>query len=433
MSSLIFLLHLVFPQFALAQVINPYQARPECLTPQNAGKIKTLKTIPPVKDQDGIGLCYAFSSALILEQLNCRVNGSNCRSPETRISVLDIAKRGENNRRIVETGAAYAVLANFEITNGKTKTEDFSVVREQCAPYSRLQPIEKVEEDVDQLCQSGGKENQALTPSRMSQGEGWANLRKLFLASRNTTSPTHWSLCKAKISNSLPDLKRSIENVHFKLAKSTANFEEFASQVLIPDECQTPDKKLNLPPFTLHSFPEEGGVNADLVWRRSEELVAQNVMHELGICTNMDPKKGCTAAHSLTVIGTGQCCDESGKCRRAFQIQNSYGANWQEGQSQGWLDAESLLDAAFKLGEKQKLVWLQAKSEELKFQVQELSSKQKRTRDIRNQPIAPTVPAPKPMTNPAPKAKPGTIYRCTLPNGKTEYSDQDLGNCRPLN
>jgi len=65
--------------------------------------------------------------------------------------------------------------------------------------------------------------------------------------------------------------------------------------------------------------------------------------------------------HAVVVHGYKQICDSKNVCRDTLRIQNSWGQSWQDHNSNGWVDAQTLLDRTSYV-RPQIAVWIEVKA-----------------------------------------------------------------------
>ncbi|MBC7458606.1 MAG: hypothetical protein H7235_10025 [Bdellovibrionaceae bacterium] len=62
------------------------------------------------------------------------------------------------------------------------------------------------------------------------------------------------------------------------------------------------------------------------------------------ICLLRDANNNCTEEHVVVISGYKEACDKSGKsCKKLLKVQNSWGADWQKLNNDGWVDEATLM------------------------------------------------------------------------------------------
>jgi hypothetical protein len=142
------------------------------------------------------------------------------------------------------------------------------------------------------------------------------------------------------------NIKADAELIQAGLQKKT--FGSFW-QAMMFDQCRDKPIKLSKNPVSNY-FPEPTANGSakkvstgELIAKGKEILKGGNPFLVDGICPQYRNGK-CVEPHSVAVTGYRKVCKSDGSCRDLFKIQNSWGADWQKRNNDGWLDAESFLD-----------------------------------------------------------------------------------------
>lgn len=279
------------------------------------GTTVEVPNLPPVKDQDGVGLCYAFASTVLLEHLNCTVKALSCaeRGEDRRLSALDVASYKSTSRGVAKGGDPVSVLRALSKKGSK-------IVRESCAPYESLIATEKL------------PDNQFIT----SQGVGYRKLREIYEMNRLTDCAD----CVDRIRETLGE-KLKVNLIEIRDALQAKTFEEFAYQVLIPQKCH--DQAVELPEFIHEYYP---GEKKEVSEKDFQEVLLRNLKDQIpteaSFCSEEDESGECVGGHSVVVVGARQMCGARG-CKVSFRLQNSYGKTWEEINHGGWIDGEWFL------------------------------------------------------------------------------------------
>ena len=304
-----------------------------------------VTNLPPIKSQDGIGLCYGFSATTLLENYRCQSLNISCQDKTQLLSPVDVSSffKNPNNssiRSVTEGGNTSTVLDNIHRSDRKIASED-------CANYPAL---------VHQFFDSPG--------SQLNEKQGWNLLIDKWNEYRESlqkTSKDCISCVANEIKFNLENLETSINQVEDAL-KSARTAEEFLYQTIIPKECLQEDKKLSIPAFEVYIYPgREKNPTAKTLSDKIETILLNNIPVEISACVGQYKGGKCDTSHSFVLSGIKESCEKKAKnnCHTLVKVQNSLGQSWQDLNNDGWVDLETLSLASAKLSEYQQISWIQ--------------------------------------------------------------------------
>lgn len=300
MKILILLTLITLPALAY---YNPYETRGNRV-PICDDTYLELTNLPPIREQGSIGICYSFSSLLLLEHLKC----SKTEDPEkcyqsNRGSAVDLTKfmKGKSKNLISIGGDPQYVLRNF--------AENRSLVNDACTyfdKWARL-PYSSGYEDFFHVLKEDLKSNNQAAIACHAQdmaSQNMGNVNQLL---------------------SLMETSREL------------SVEKLRSQFLYNKSCQEPN--ITFPAYDMHRYPEYGGsaTRAGIFKFIKANLEKQSPV-EISFCAEKDDQGQCYY-HSTTVVGMRNICDQTG-CNVQYRIQNSYGKSWQDNHDDGWVNAD---------------------------------------------------------------------------------------------
>ena len=127
-------------------------------------------------------------------------------------------------------------------------------------------------------------------------------------------------------------------------------YDKTLDALLIPDECWDPKEGIIVPPkLSVNGFPAR---KEDRKYDAFISVIKNQVKKKVPVAVSFcmqepfvsNRKKDCNEAHAVAIKGYCRVCDNNGNnCVDAIQIQNSWGAEWQNRNSNGWVYAEDLL------------------------------------------------------------------------------------------
>ncbi len=306
-----------------------------------AGTVREITPNTPIKSQDGIGVCYGFSSTSLLEHYRCRELNLSCKNPGDLLSTLDVSSH-HRNMSIQDGGETYRVLNSIE--------RKLLVVKEECAQFSSL---------VHKLLDSKGR-------TYSSEEGGWNFLTEKWNEYKGLNASRKRNDCVSCLAD---DIKNTLVTVQtpkdqlvtaFNTARSLG---EFMYKALLPLHCLDESKMAKIPPFKAKTYPEyKESPTVDSIMAKVESLLNENIPLEIGICTAYANPTGCIEGqgHSVALFGIKEVCSRStGDCKKMVKIKNSYGQSWQNQNDDGWVDLRNLAEAGLRLGDHHILNWIE--------------------------------------------------------------------------
>lgn len=300
-----------------------------------------VNNMSPTKSQDGIGLCYGFSSTSLLENYRCRELKLNCLDPAQHLSPLDVSSYFLNRdpRSIQEAGNANTLLNNFRHSRKKLASEN-------CAKYSSL-------------VYKASKEFKA------SEGQGW----KLLVDSWNQFKNKNIFQKAQQVSCVVGSLKLQITGLQTPADQiedaflTATSLENFLFKAIMPTQCLEEDKLVSIPDFAINSYPAfQEKYNEETLANKIESVLLNNIPLEMMICTEEAAKNSCPQGkgHSIVLQGIRESCSAiTEDCRTMVRVKNSYGWGWQRDNNDGWVDLQTLTKASMVISSFNNITWLQ--------------------------------------------------------------------------
>lgn len=312
-----------------------------------------VKNMPPVRSQDSIGICYAFSAAALLEHSICKEEKLDCSkiSDSQRPSVLDLSRYAsipDATGKDAGDPNSYSKSIPDEMTFGLVVLDSVfqttTVSKESCAPFDHLV-------------------SKAQTPSAQSATE--SAMWKHFESSYNNYKKKFAKCEKCALDEATTTANELISNYNLKTtnteilkAFAAKTFNEFLYQALVPSKCHRAAGRLSLffGDKQLKSWPAKNGSKTD--YGKTIDKIKSVLSNDQPVMVN----RFCTAkpattecvhkttngdvagGHSFVITGYRKLCNNSGKCKEALKVHNSWGQTWQDQNNDGWVDAAVLLE-----------------------------------------------------------------------------------------
>lgn len=329
----------------------------------NPTSLLEVTNMPPVRSQDSIGICYAFTAAAAIDAANCKIAQKDCSkiTNKEKASVLDLARYSTETADTDSSSKASAPLSGG-IAEGGDPTlalynaafENGAFIRESCAPF-------------DQIISKIASPSQTLE----LQAQAWERLKLTY--SQYKKKYEECKQCAADYAATATEkikqdfnLQRS--NDEILKAFAAGSYSEFLDSLLIPSKCKGSARELtNLSGrWEINLFPKkkkDKNYNAAL-GKIKDILKSKNPVIVNTYCAADDKPSNMAACkgrlHSFLITGYRKVCDSNNKCKEAIKIHNSWGQAWQDQNDNGWVDAKSVLDRTYYADNS--LSWLQEKN-----------------------------------------------------------------------
>lgn len=329
---------------------------PEIFKAGNIVLEQVVGNMPKVESQDSLGICFAFSSAAVLQQFYCTKKKLDCQNLDLKkkISPLQMAafstngdpeniKDLESYDSIQEGGSGRKSLINaIDVTQmGFT---------DSCFPW-------------DQFVSKHGEDPQVHAAI-------FEKLKTAYVDHKKTEA-TFCLDCLSKTLQQEFDMK--IDDVRLLEALRTKTYQHFLYAIFLKDRENDPVNTyckdlIGFSTGSIEIFPKEKGVisNYKDVMEVIKKVTANKMSLNLdGICMERKENGECVctemangkcvkeARHSVAIAGyekaclqTDACknsCEKKGCYREAVKIHNSWGKSWQNKFDGGWVDAETLI------------------------------------------------------------------------------------------
>lgn len=301
------------------------------------GTVTLIKEVTPTKAQDGVGICYGFSSTSLLESYRCRELKLDCSNTNEFLSTLDVTSNALPEKKALQViGNAYYVLSNIE--KGKN-----NIARESCVQFSTLLHKKFFYAD--------------------SEKWGWEYLLNAWRDYKEKKDAKNKSVdcvsCVAqKIKNKMVGLKTSVEQIANAL--ESASSEEFLSKAVIPFECLEENRLAQIPRYVTKRFPDSATLPNTEFKNTITRILKAEIPLEIGICTKLEDPTKCEygQGHSVTLFGIKEVCKKD-QCKTVVKVKNSWGESWQKSHNDGWVDLDALVESSKIFRTYENITWIE--------------------------------------------------------------------------
>lgn len=363
------LLSVTFSLIYSVQVFASYgmDPVPRELLQGNEGVI-AVTNMPKTRTQDTLGICYSMVASTILDHANCSAKKiADCSAvPDSdRLSPLDMARfstqlpaDADDSDRFNYEGLREGGSSALAIHNA-LKVQ--LAVKESCAPFDQV--VGKAKDP---------------TEAQKLEIDMWTKFKSSYDSFKKKSKECsscglEYATAKTQELKDSYNLKASNQDILDAFGEET--YAKFLDKLLVPDNCWDLKNMVGISgSWNLKQFPEEKKSNYDVSISKIKEVLTKKQPIALEFCAQnkltVKSVKACGqlkdsagnlagAGHGVIIKGYRKVCKSTGDCYEALQIQNSWGESWQNSNSDGWVDAKTLLDRSFY--EPGAMTWLEAR------------------------------------------------------------------------
>ena len=149
-----------------------------------------------------------------------------------------------------------------------------------------------------------------------------------------------------EIAEKLPNLKISQNEITEILKQTKAlTLDEFIKMILNSKECLEDKNLFKSPKFNFHTKTTFEVKNTDYFKKLLIDLVDRNLVAAVSVCAGErdENNKLLSGLHSVIIKGYRKYCNRDNDCKYSFQVQNSWGQDWQDEFNGGWIDADHFI------------------------------------------------------------------------------------------
>lgn len=298
--------------------------------------VHEIKNMPPIRSQDGLGLCYGFSSTTLLNHLYCQENALDCSKMQNALSSLDVSSFYQYRQRQVNIGGyPAAILSNIKY---EKQTRQTTIKKESCLPYDRLA-------------------NRLSKDPLTAQSSAYDKLNIIY-NKRNKSDFENLKTCYAKQINDILPIGKSLDDII--KAFEALSFEEFLYD-LVDADCGE-ENQVKVPEYNIGSMQaRRDKLTKQSVLKKLETLLLNDIPVGLNFCAGaaFDPKDSDSCSgHAIVLSGIKEVCDSKNNCQTLLKVHNSYGQGWQNVHDNGWVLADNLIERSIKQDFTNSLIWI---------------------------------------------------------------------------
>ncbi len=336
-----------------------------------SGSEKIIDNMPIVRFQGPLDLCYAFSSATLLQKYYCddmKIKKCSEVSMDETISPIGITGFKEPLKsKVNEKGDYIAIDRN-------TFAHSFIDLGGEGAGGSHFELLDNAKfhhhfctESFFPFDQFAGVNNfphfyskQKMTELKKMVDGKIEQLKNTYYKYKiETESVEACTECLSEVKNIIAVNGR---NPFIQKAFGKGSFEEFLYEAFFR-QC---NKKVKLTTPTMGSFPAKNiSVESDYLTNKNHqqksELINQikkvlnnNIPLQILFCAQKTNNK-CTGSHVTVVSGYKKVCKNNDQCVDMLRLQNSYGVGWQKLYNDGWVVADEILNAISEVASKNEI------------------------------------------------------------------------------
>lgn len=297
---------------------------------------KEVSFLPRYSSQDSIGGCNGFMTWVLAQQFECKSKKLDCKNLSSKEEISPYFFGLKPPLKTTDENTKSGSVSNFETIwaeNIDAALKDFITAdkaqRDSCMPADQLANLYGL---------TSSKEQEGLERSMQSQYQKIVN-------------KTEGDICyeclveDVKKSYGVSITKEKIEEV----SEWSSNFREFLYYTIMAD---CPDiYRYNNKDITYNEYPsnKDKKWNKEIAKNKIIELVKNDIPIGIGpICTTDVPLEKKCGNHAVPIVGYREVCTKSqcskNELKQLVKIQNSWGAEWQEKNDDGWVDLDNLLN-----------------------------------------------------------------------------------------
>lgn len=307
------------------------QAKPSIIYEETKGSKIVIENMPAYKTQDDIGDCRGFSLAAMVQQYTCTKWKSeipDCKNPPADSAISYMGMMAYTNQVPNQPNTFQPNQKNSrgmnEIIDDLSKNGN-RLILESCKPF-------------DALVNNFSKNGQAGLDKR---DKFFSYLKKMYDSKKSKTEAdiADCPECIAEI-NKDSGLNANLTNLKKALTKDT--YDKFLYSLFF-DGCEMESFPSG---FSARVYPTDNMnvTSTDLKNKIKDGLKQGRPVLLPSLCVSQDKGNDCKISHSLVVSGYKKVCavGSSTNCKDVFKLHNSWGAEWQRMNNDGWVDADVL-------------------------------------------------------------------------------------------
>ena len=275
----------------------------------------TLKHMPPVRSQDGLGDCGVISASYQLERFYHK-HSNDCRP--LQLSTLDLTQQIPEDDRCMEEGFRLEGISAHCIMRGLVRQNPKYVIKESCARFDRINSVSFA-------------------------GHPDAGVPYLIDQFKNRDDCLD---CRAKDIRQKLKLNYSVADIKDVLQRAS-NWEQLLLTLLIPQQCYERENQVIMPDF--NAKPQKL-IRDKQAFRK---VIKEKLQQDIPLAFTFDAMpiepsgKVSSGQHQVLIKGYKEVCDSNNNCKDYIQLHNVWGQEWQDEFHGGWVDYDAIMRGAF--------------------------------------------------------------------------------------
>jgi hypothetical protein len=288
-----------------------------------------ISNMPAYKTQDDIGDCKAFSLATVVQKYTCdkwKSDIPDCKNPPSDSAISYMGMMAYTNQVPEQSNSFQPNQKNgrsmSDIINDLSKNGN-KLILDSCKPFDSL---------VNNFSLNG--------KSGLEKRDIFFNYLKKMYENKKSKTEADIADCPECIAEINKNSGLNVNLLNLKKALSKDTYDKFLYSLFF-DGCQ------------MENFPS--GFRAAVYPLDSMNVGVSDIKNQIvkglkqgrpvlfpSLCVSQDKGDECKGTHSLVVSGYKKVCEfgSTTKCKDVFKLHNSWGADWQKKNNDGWVDAD---------------------------------------------------------------------------------------------
>ena len=303
-----------------------------------SGQIIEVRNMPKVRNQGGLPVCDGYAAWYLLMQYQCKRAGSDCKSLEPGAVPHPVLF------------ASLGATSSYSGKYGRTTV----LYSEGSATYSALNELQSTGKALADSCFN----YEQLVYSKYHGDQ--VSMAKAFESLKANYFDQFKSTGKVCMDCLLTTLQQNFDlTVDATTAEKALNekiFDQFLYDVMY-GQCRT---KAKMPfAFENRGWPNDNeSASYDGFIKKLAGIFGTNTPVAVGACLDEQPPTDhCKSAHGMAIAGYRKVCN-GGRCSEYIKVHNSWGKEWQDRNSKGWIDARNFYEYMQK--SKNSMTWIEA-------------------------------------------------------------------------
>lgn len=325
------------PLYAKTDNISLAGTKPKIIYEEVPNSKISIPNMPAYKTQDELGECRAFSLATLVQKYTCdkwKSDIPDCKNPPSDSAISYFGMLAYTNQSIEQSGTfqpnQLKAKSMNEIINDLSNSGN-RLILDSCRPF-------------DSLVNSFSTSGQSGIEKR---DKFFAYLKQMYENKKNKTEAdiADCPECLAEINK---DSGLNVNLLNLKKALTKDTYDKFL-YALFFGGCKMEDFPTG---FSAAAYPLDSMnvTPTDVKNQIVKGLKQGRPVLFSSLCLSQDQGDDCKLTHSLVISGYKKVCEPGNatKCKDVLKVHNSWGAEWQKMNNDGWVDADVLVQNAAK-------------------------------------------------------------------------------------